>query len=111
VWQTIAELDADLEERKDESGESQKYEKLFARDQEMTEFIESYPGLKAKVRRCLSFNFLFLVVSFLSSVSLSLSFSRSLSPASSSSSSSSLSSARLSRVTVVCVTSQSACCT
>ncbi len=40
----------DLEERKDESGDSQKYEKLYQRDREMTEFIESFPTTKIKAR-------------------------------------------------------------
>ena len=52
VWglQIIAELDMDLEERKDESGDSQKYEKLYQRDREMSEFIDTFPAQKAKVR-------------------------------------------------------------
>lgn len=48
--QAIADLDMDLDERRDESGESQKFEKLYQRDQEMTEFIESFPAQKAQVR-------------------------------------------------------------
>ena len=41
----------DLEERKDESGDSQKYEKLYQRDREMSEFIDTFPAQKTKVRQ------------------------------------------------------------
>jgi hypothetical protein len=43
MCQAVADLDMDLDERRDESGESQKVEKLYQRDAEMTEFIDSFP--------------------------------------------------------------------
>lgn len=45
---TIADLDADLDDRKGEDGESQKYEVLYRRDQEITEFLERFPEEKGK---------------------------------------------------------------
>lgn len=46
--QTIAEVTAELEERRGEAGDSAKYELLFRRDQEMTEYIDRYPELKER---------------------------------------------------------------
>lgn len=38
-----SDLSLDLEERKGEAGDTKKYEVLYQRDQEMTEFIEAFP--------------------------------------------------------------------
>ena len=46
MYQSLADLDTDIEERKGESGDSQKYEMLFQRDQEMTSFIDSFEKRK-----------------------------------------------------------------
>ena len=43
----IAEIKSDLEERKNESSSSQKYEMLFQRDKEMTAFIDGFDEKKA----------------------------------------------------------------
>jgi intraflagellar transport protein 74 len=43
-----ADLTADIEERKNDSGEREKYELLFKRDQEMTEFIDRFQETKEK---------------------------------------------------------------
>jgi intraflagellar transport protein 74 len=45
---TIAELKADTDERRGEAGDSAKYELLFKRDQEMTEFIDRFDEMKDK---------------------------------------------------------------
>eukprot|EP00744_Colponema_vietnamica_P003871 GILI01005866.1.p1 GENE.GILI01005866.1~~GILI01005866.1.p1 ORF type:complete len:633 (-),score=211.40 GILI01005866.1:70-1920(-) len=42
----IREKANDLEERKTDSGDQQKYELLYQKDQEMTAFIDSYEGLR-----------------------------------------------------------------
>ena len=39
----LAELDREIEERRGEAGDSAKYEALFKRDAEMTEFIDRFP--------------------------------------------------------------------
>lgn len=44
----LADLEQDLEERKGDSGDSKKYEVLYQRDKEMTEFIESFDSTKAR---------------------------------------------------------------
>jgi intraflagellar transport protein 74 len=44
----LQELTTDIEERRGESNESHKYEVLFQRDREMTEFIESFEGVRDK---------------------------------------------------------------
>jgi intraflagellar transport protein 74 len=44
----VADLAADIEERKGEAGDSAKYEQLFKRDQEMTEFNDRFPDAKAR---------------------------------------------------------------
>ncbi len=43
-------MDLDLDERRNESGEGQKYEKLYQLDAEMTEFIDTFPQQKEQVR-------------------------------------------------------------
>jgi len=45
---TAADLATDMEERKGEAGESHKYEVLYQRDQEMSEFIERFPETREK---------------------------------------------------------------
>jgi len=45
---TIAELDKEIEERKGEAGDTAKYEALFKRDAEMTEFIDRMPEVRDK---------------------------------------------------------------
>mmetsp|Transcript_21333 Transcript_21333/g.75175 ORF Transcript_21333/g.75175 Transcript_21333/m.75175 type:complete len:604 (-) Transcript_21333:508-2319(-) len=45
---TAADLATDMEERKGEAGESHKYEVLYQRDQEMSEFIERFPETRKK---------------------------------------------------------------
>jgi intraflagellar transport protein 74 len=48
----IGDLAADIDERKGDSGERDKYELLFKRDQEMTEFIDRFEETREKeVRR------------------------------------------------------------
>jgi len=44
----VAELAAEIEERRGEAGDSAKYEALFKRDQEMTEFIDRFPDTRAR---------------------------------------------------------------
>ena len=44
----IADLDTDLEERKGESGDSHKFEVLYQRDQDITKFINEFPGNREK---------------------------------------------------------------
>jgi len=44
----IAEMDADISERKSEGTDQQKYEILFTKDQEMTAFIDSYDATKTE---------------------------------------------------------------
>lgn len=52
--QAIGELTGDIEERRGEAGDSAKYELLFRRDQEMTEFIDRFEELKRKeVSHCI----------------------------------------------------------
>ncbi|CAE7438925.1 IFT74 [Symbiodinium sp. KB8] len=45
---TAKELREDVERRSGDGGEGQKYEALFAKDQQMTQFIDSFPAAKAK---------------------------------------------------------------
>lgn len=47
----IREVTADAQERKDESSDQQKYEILFTKDQEMTQFIDGFPESKADEER------------------------------------------------------------
>eukprot|EP01138_Halocafeteria_seosinensis_P008430 gb/GECG01008615.1/.p1 GENE.gb/GECG01008615.1/~~gb/GECG01008615.1/.p1 ORF type:complete len:393 (+),score=94.45 gb/GECG01008615.1/:1-1179(+) len=42
------ELSQDIEARKGDAGDSQKYETLYKRDQEMTEFIDRFPEMRDK---------------------------------------------------------------
>jgi intraflagellar transport protein 74 len=42
----IAEVTSEIEERRGEAGDSAKYEVLFKRDQEMTEFIDRFPEMR-----------------------------------------------------------------
>lgn len=42
------ELTQDIESRKVDAGDSQKYETLYKRDQEMTEFIDRFPEMRDK---------------------------------------------------------------
>ena len=44
----IAEVAAEIEERRGEAGDNAKYEMLFKRDQEMTEFIDRFPETRDK---------------------------------------------------------------
>merc|ERR1719456_1202195 len=44
----IKEVASDAQERRDEGGDQQKYEILFAKDQEMTQFIASFDEHKAE---------------------------------------------------------------
>lgn len=44
----LAELSADIEERRGEASDSAKYELLFKRDQEMTEFIDRFEEMRDK---------------------------------------------------------------
>ena len=44
----IAEVTTEIEERRGEAGDSAKYEMLFKRDQEMTEFIDRYPEMRER---------------------------------------------------------------
>jgi len=48
----IGDLAADIDERKGDSGERDKYELLFKRDQEMTEFIDRFEETREKEVRC-----------------------------------------------------------
>ena len=45
---TAAELSSDVQRRSADGSEGQKLEALFAKDQEMTQFIDSFPSAKAK---------------------------------------------------------------
>lgn len=47
----IKEVQADAQEKKDESSDQQKYEILFTKDQEMTAFIEGFADSKAEEER------------------------------------------------------------
>lgn len=47
----IREVTADAQERKDESSDQQKYEILFTKDQEMTQFIDGFPESKNEEER------------------------------------------------------------
>jgi intraflagellar transport protein 74 len=46
--QLIAEATSEIDERRGEAGDNAKYEMLFKRDQEMTEFIDRFPEVKDK---------------------------------------------------------------
>jgi hypothetical protein len=46
--QAAAELTAEIEGRRGEAGDANKYEVLFKRDQEMTEFIDRFPDMRDK---------------------------------------------------------------
>lgn len=46
--QTISELTSDIEERRGDAGDAAKYELLFKRDTEMTEFIDRFEELRDK---------------------------------------------------------------
>jgi len=75
----MREVASDAQERKDEGGDQQKYEILFAKDQEMTQFIDSFDEHKVDEEKKMK-DKQAAIVRLLESISTSLSLANNLTP-------------------------------